>query len=1029
MTSIELFRPSNYDQDHLFLMTEKKFCVLYYDREKGEIVTRSNGDLSDRHKKSSEIAIGAIDPEISTIGLYINQGTFKVIPVNPQTGHLEEAYDIRMEESQILDIKYLHGCVRPSIAVLYQDHKESRHVKSYEINLESQEFMEGPISINNVESGASMIITLPKPFCGIIVIGEQSIVYKNGDNVKSIPMKITIMSTWKNIDKNYSRILLGDYVGKLWILMLQNDGINVTGMSLELLGETNFLSTISYLDNGVIFAGSTQGDSQLIELKTEKNRETGQYIEVLETYTNLGPIMDFCVVQKQGQNIVACSGAYKSGSIRVIRHGIGLSEFAVIDLPGIKGLWSVTPPSTTNIDKYLVISYALETRVLSMAGEEIEEVQVAPFKANEQTLFCGNIRDTSKIIQVTHSGIYIIDLENNSVAHFWNPPNGSSINTCSSNANQVAVSVGKQLHLFSIEGGQLAIIGNKEMENEIACINISPLGGIPARYNKAKYCAVGLWNEISVRIFEIDTMNEIAVELLGGDTIPRSVLFMTFDDIDYLFVSLGDGVLFNFIFNPSDVQPLKNRKKNTLGSHPVTLSGFVSKDQYNIFACSDRPTVIYSNNKKILYSSVNLKEVTHMCELETDTFQDSMAISTESQLIIGAVDEIQKLHTRTVYLNEMARRICHCPRTQTYCILTLSYNINDAGEEVEQSFVRILDDTTLEVLDSFKLDEIEIGSAITVTSFESTNPDDVYYVVGTAYASPEENEPHKGRILVFKVNDQKLQLIEETEIKGAAYSIVPFNGKLLAAVNSKVILFKWTSSQGLVYNLKQELEEGGNVLVQQLVTRGDFILLGDLMKSISLLTYSSVEGKIKRLAYHFEPMYLTSVAMPENDTFYASDDGCSFYTMKYNSSAASEDERESLEVVGQFHTGELVFNIKPGKLSDLEETNINTMIYTSTSGTLGLVASLSEEQYKFMEDLTNSMNKVLVSGLGGFSNEEWRQVICNDRCFPRKNYIDGDLVESYFDLRKEEMDEIAKNISMTSDEVCRRIESVSQLLH
>lgn len=1008
-------------------MTEKKFCVLYYDQEKGEVVTKSNGDLSDRHKKPSEITIGAIDPEINTIGLYINQGTFKVIPVDPVSGRLQEAYDIRMDESQILDIKYLHGCMRPSIAVLYQDHKESRHVKSYEINLESQEFMEGPVSINNVESGASLIIALPKPFCGILVIGEQSIVYKNGENVKAIPMKLTIMSTWRNIDKNYSRILLGDYVGKLWLLMLQNDGINVTDMTLELLGDTNFLSTISYLDNGVIFAGSTQGDSQLIELKSTKNQETGQYIEVLETYTNLGPIIDFCVVQKQGQNIVACSGAYKSGSIRVIRHGIGLSEFAVVDLPGIKGLWSVNPPASLKADKFLIISYAVETRVLSMAGEEIEEIQLDCLRG-EQTLYCGNINQSSKIIQITPSGIYIIDLEDKSVVS-WTPNDNATINTCSCNYAQVAISIGRQVHLFNIEGGQLESIASKEMPNEVACININPLGGIPARYNQSDYCAVGLWNEMSVRVFEIPSMKEIVVEYLGGDTIPRSVLFMTLDDVNYLFVSLGDGVLYYYLFNPNETPILKNRKKNTLGTHPVTLTAFVSKDQCNIFACSDRPTVIYSNNKKVLYSSVNLKEVTHMCELETDTFHDSMAISTENQLIIGAADEIQKLHTRTIYLNEMARRICHCPINQSYCILTLNYEINESGEEIEQSFVRLLDDTTFETLDSYKLDEVEIGSAITATSFDSNNPEDSYFVVGTAYAYPEENEPQKGRILVFKVSDQKLQLVEEVEIKGAAYSLVPFNGKLLAAVNSKILLFKWTSSQGLVYNLKQELEEGGNVLLRQLAAKGDYILLGDLMKSMSLLSYSSVEGKITRLASHFEPMYLTSVAMPDTELFYGSDDGCNFYAMQYNAGASTEDERESLEMVGQFHTGELVFNIKPGRLSDLEESNINTMLYTSTTGTLGLIASINEEQYKFMEDLTGAMNKVLVCGLGGFSNEEWRQVICNNRCFPRKNFIDGDLIESYFDLRKEEMDEIAKYLGMTSDDVCRQIEGVSQILH
>lgn len=35
--------------------------------------------------------------------------------------------------------------------------------------------------------------------------------------------------------------------------------------------------------------------------------------------------------------LVTCSGAFKEGSLRIIRNGIGIHEHASIDLPGIKG--------------------------------------------------------------------------------------------------------------------------------------------------------------------------------------------------------------------------------------------------------------------------------------------------------------------------------------------------------------------------------------------------------------------------------------------------------------------------------------------------------------------------------------------------------------------------------------------------------------------------------------------------------------------------------------------------------------------
>jgi DNA damage-binding protein 1 len=155
---------------------------------------------------------------------------------------------------------------------------------------------------------------------------------------------------------------------------------------------------------------------------------------------------------------------------------------------------------------------------------------------------------------------------------------------------------------------------------------------------------------------------------------------------------------------------------------PITLSTFRSKNTTHVFAASDRPTVIYSSNKKVLYSNVNLREVrarstrgvrvstqvdgahgcchtpthanesepqhsgpdvfwlrclpiafaqvSHMCPFNSASFPDSLAISVENNLTIGTIDDIQKLHIRTVKLNEQPRRIVHQEETRTFAVLT-----------------------------------------------------------------------------------------------------------------------------------------------------------------------------------------------------------------------------------------------------------------------------------------------------------------------------------------------------------------------
>jgi hypothetical protein len=128
-----------------------------------------------------------------------------------------------------------------------------------------------------------------------------------------------------------------------------------------------------------------------------------------------------------------------------------------------------------------------------------------------------------------------------------------------------------------------------------------------------------------------------------------------------------------------------------VASQPITLSTFRSKNTTHVFAASDRPTVIYSSNKKVLYSNVNLREVSHMCPFNSAAFPDSLAISVENNLTIGTIDDIQKLHIRTVKLNEFPRRIVHQEETRTFAILTVTL-------VMDQGFVRLLDAQTFEVI-------------------------------------------------------------------------------------------------------------------------------------------------------------------------------------------------------------------------------------------------------------------------------------------------------------------------------------------
>ncbi|KAK9268180.1 hypothetical protein L1049_010622 [Liquidambar formosana] len=1027
IATLELFRPHGEAQDFLFIATERyKFCVLQWDAEISELVTRAMGDVSDRIGRPTDNGqIGIIDPDCRLIGLHLYDGLFKVIPFDNK-GQLKEAFNIRLEELQVLDIKFLYGCSKPTIVVLYQDNKDARHVKTYEVALKDKDFVEGPWSQNNLDNGADLLIPVPPPLCGVLIIGEETIVYCSASTFKAIPTRPSITKAYGRVDADGSRYLLGDHAGLLQLLVITHEKEKVTGLKIELLGETSIASTISYLDNAFVYVGSSYGDSQLIKLNLQPDAK-GSYVEVLERYVNLGPIVDFCVVdlERQGQGqVVTCSGAYKDGSLRIVRNGIGINEQASVELQGIKGMWSLRSYTDDPFDTFLVVSFISETRILAMNLEdELEETEIEGFCSQVETLFCHNAV-YNQLVQVTANSVRLVNSTSRELRYEWKAPAGYSVNVATANATQVLLATGMgHLVYLEIGDGTVTEVKHAQMEYEISCLDINPIGENP---NYSQLAVVGMWTDISVRIFSLPDLNLITKEHLGGEIIPRSVLLCAFEGITYLLCALGDGHLLNFLLDINTGE-LTDRKKVSLGTQPITLRTFSSKNTTHVFAASDRPTVIYSSNKKLLYSNVNLKEVSHMCPFNSAAFPDSLAIAKEGELTIGTIDDIQKLHIRSIPLGEHARRICHQEQTRTFAICSLKYNQSSA-EESEMHFIRLLDDQTFEFISSYALDTFEYGLSILSCSFSDDS--NVYYCVGTAYVLPEENEPSKGRILVFIVEDGKLLLIAEKETKGSVYSLNAFNGKLLAAINQKIQLYKWMLRDDGTRELQSECGHHGHILALYVQTRGDFIVVGDLMKSISLLIYKHEEGAIEERARDYNANWMSAVEILDDDIYLGAENNFNLFTVRKNSEGATDEERGRLEVVGEYHVGEFVNRFRHGslvmRLPDSDVGQIPTVIFGTVNGVIGVIASLPHEQYLFLEKLQANLRKV-IKGVGGLSHEQWRSFNNEKKTVDAKNFLDGDLIESFLDLSRSRMDEISKAMGASVEELCKRVEELTRL--
>jgi len=406
-------------------------------------------------------------------------------------------------------------------------------------------------------STSTMMDENSSPTGGMVILGQKQITYHDTalNLTKILPIANFITTSFVHVhplpldksgsnqqqDQDVVRYLLGDEDGKMHILaVVRNMEGNVTGLHLDTLGVTNISSSLVYLEKGLVFVGSHTADSQLIQILDEAvpvGNGTGDgsdslgalvdgknvtYINVLEEYTNLGPIVDFDLVptchnslglSNNHSNVnsnrqvmaVTASGTEKDGTIRLVRNGIGMTEHAAVELGGIKGMWNVRKSFWDVDDSYLIQSYVGETRILGVVSDDedeviedvdddeesegggatLAEVNITGIDAATSTLFVGNVcvddcGDSSLMVQITQRQIRLISADASKCLVTWEPEKNGLITVASANdAGQIVV---------ALRGGDLVylqIVNENEQCNfqrsshcnlgkEISCIDLNP---------------------------------------------------------------------------------------------------------------------------------------------------------------------------------------------------------------------------------------------------------------------------------------------------------------------------------------------------------------------------------------------------------------------------------------------------------------------------------------------------------------------------------------------------------------------------
>ena len=581
------------------------------------------------------------------------------------------------------------------------------------------------------------------------------------------------------------------------MLLIVNDD-EVTGWKLDLLGTTSRASVLVYLDDGYVFVGSHQGDSQVIRIQE-------QSMEVVQTFSNIAPILDFTVMdlgsrEGEGQTneyssgkarIVTGSGAFQDGSLRSVRSGVGLEELGSLgEMEHITDLYALRSQMSSVKPDALVASFIDETRIFQFnADGEVEEIdEFKGFSLSEGTLLAANTTH-NQLLQVTSSNVHINDLESGMNTASWSASTGQIITAASTNNRFIALSIGGAELVVLDLIAELRVVAQKSFgtERQIACVDLPEI--IP------DICIVGFWQGADISIFKTDTLESLQSIRVSEDAVavPRSVLLTQIipDQPPTMFVAMADGHVITYSM---DITKFTLSAKNSivLGTQQANFKALPRGDGcFNVFATCEHPSLIYGSEGRIVYSAVTAEKALCTCPFDSEAYPGAVAIATSEDLKIALIDTERTTHVQTLPIQETVRRVAYSTKLKAFGLGTIKRTLI-GGVEIIQSHFKLADEVVFKELDSFELNDDElVESVVRANLNEGGRKEKERFIVGTAYLDDEMPESIRGRIIVFEVTeDRKLKVVTTLKTKGACRALAILDGEIVAALVKTVCIIQ-----------------------------------------------------------------------------------------------------------------------------------------------------------------------------------------------------------------------------------------------
>jgi splicing factor 3B subunit 3 len=338
-----------------------------------------------------------------------------------------------------------------------------------------------------------------------------------------------------------------------------------------------------------------------------------------------------------------------------------------------------------------------------------------------------------------------------------------------------------------------------------------------------------------------------------------------------------------------------------------------------------------------------------------------------------------------------------------------------------------------ETLEMIELGENEAAFSITTCVFQSRGPE-AFVVVGTAQNLRLHPRQHSGCFIhVYRLLENKLLLVNKTEVEDVPLAIIEFQGRLLAGVGCCLRIY----DLGKKKLLKKSENRMFSSCICRIHTMGDRVFVGDMMESVYFVKYKRFDNSLVIFADDETPRMVASSTMLDYDTIAGSDKFGNIFVLRLPPDVSDDIDNptgnrilwdtgylngapDKIKQILHFYVGEVVTSMTK---TSLIPGGAEVILYSTIMGRIGvLLPFTTREDVDFFRSLEMFMRQEM-KPICGRDHLSYRSYF-----IPVREVIDGDLCEQILSLPHDKLKQISEDLDRAPSEILKKLEDTRNKL-